>query len=287
MRKVTLGNTGFMISPITYGGIVSKDDGQAASDRYVAWAIDHGINYFDVAPSYGDAEEKLGNSLKPYRKDVYLACKTGKRLKADAEREFETSFRLLHTDYFDVYQMHSLTTDQDIEQAFGPGGVLEMMVKAKEDGKVRKLGITCHNEDVALKAISLYNFDTVMFPLNWGLNMKKDFGTRISRAAMQRGMGLLALKGLIHRAWKSPQERQESRFPKSWCMPFENNDALAIAALKYTHSLGPDTLIPPGNFESFSFMVDHIDQVLDEPLTEEERALLSQELKNIDGHFFF
>ena len=287
MNKNAFGNTGFEVSPVAYGGIVSKDDGQAASDRYVAWAIDQGVNYFDVAPSYGDAQEKLGNSLRPYRKNVYLACKTGKRLRVEAEREFEESFRLLHTDYFDVYQMHSLTTDQDIEDAFGPNGVLQMMDEAKQAGRVRKLGVTCHNEDVALKAISLYPFDTVLFPLNWGLNMKKDFGTRISRAAKQRGMGLLAMKGLIHRAWLSPEERQASRFPKSWCKPISDNEALGVAALKYTHGLGADILIPPGNFESFSFVVNHIDQVLNEPLSADEQALLQAELKAIDGHWFF
>ena len=83
--KRTLGKTGYEVFPVAYGGIVSMKDGQAPSDNYVSWAIDHGVNYFDVAPSYQDAEEKLGNSLRPYRKDVYLACKTNCRLKKDAE----------------------------------------------------------------------------------------------------------------------------------------------------------------------------------------------------------
>ena len=101
MIKRKFGNTGFDITPVVYGGIVSMEDGQDASDKYVSWAIDHGINYFDVAPSYGDAQEKLGNSLIPYRKKIHLACKTGCRMRVDAQKEFEESFRLLHTDYFD------------------------------------------------------------------------------------------------------------------------------------------------------------------------------------------
>ena len=74
--KRELGNTGFKLYPVVYGGIVSMDDGQDASDNYVSWAIDRGVNYFDIAPVYGDAQEKLGNSLKEYRKNVFLACKT-------------------------------------------------------------------------------------------------------------------------------------------------------------------------------------------------------------------
>ena len=89
MKYRTLGNTGFNVSAVSYGGIVSMEDGQEASNRYVSWAIDQGINYFDVAPTYGDAQEKLGASLKPYRKDVYLACKTAQRLHKDAKIELE------------------------------------------------------------------------------------------------------------------------------------------------------------------------------------------------------
>jgi aryl-alcohol dehydrogenase-like predicted oxidoreductase len=111
----SLGNTGYQVSAVVYGGIVSMRDGQTNSDRYVAWAIEQGINYFDVAPTYGDAQEKLGQSLIPYRKDVYLACKTKQRLREGAEKEMKESLRLLHTDHFDVYQMHELPTKEDLD----------------------------------------------------------------------------------------------------------------------------------------------------------------------------
>lgn len=198
MIKRKFGNTGFDITPVAYGGIVSMEDGQDASDKYVSWAIDRGINYFDVAPSYGDAQEKLGNSLIPYRKNIHLACKTGCRMKVDAEKEFEESFRLLHTDYFDVYQMHGLSSEKEVDQAFGVGGIMEMMLKAKEKGLVRNLGITCHSEAAALKAMSLYDFDTVLFPLNWHMNIGYDMGTQLCKTAKEKGMGLLAMKGKTH-----------------------------------------------------------------------------------------
>ena len=141
MKYRKLGHTGFEVSAVVYGGIVSmahgdgrvyQDNGQAASDRCVSWAIDRGINYFDVAPTYGDAQLMLGNSLKPYRKDIFLACKTEERERTRAESLMRESLRLLHTDYFDIYQMHALTTMRDIEIAFGPGGVMEMMRDMKE-----------------------------------------------------------------------------------------------------------------------------------------------------------
>ena len=136
--KRELGKTGFKVFPVVYGGIISMRDGQDASNNYVAWSRDRGINYFDVAPTYGDAQEKLGLSIKPFRKDIYLASKTTQRSREGAEKEFEESLRLLHTDYFDVYQLHSLTSAEDVDEAFGANGVIEMIEKEKTRGRIRK-----------------------------------------------------------------------------------------------------------------------------------------------------
>ena len=128
MQYRDLGRTGFKVSAVSYGGIVSASeydgrnygpDGQEKSDGYVAWAMEQGVNYFDVSPRYGNAQTMMGNSLVPFRKDIYLACKTENRLRAQAEPEMEESLKLLHTDYFDVYQMHALATMRDLELA-GP-----------------------------------------------------------------------------------------------------------------------------------------------------------------------
>ena len=81
-------------------------------------AIDRGINYFDVAPSYGNAEEQLGPALRPYRDNVFLACKTGRRDAAGAREEMEQSLRKMQTDHFDLYQLHAITSDEDVAQAF-------------------------------------------------------------------------------------------------------------------------------------------------------------------------
>ena len=113
-----LGKTGMRISGIVYGGIVSTmggyagytydKDGQKASDEYVEYALEAGINYFDVAPKYGDAQLRLGDSLRGLRDNIYLACKTGHRDYDSAARDFERSLCLLHTDHFDLYQLHAL-----------------------------------------------------------------------------------------------------------------------------------------------------------------------------------
>lgn len=299
MNKKCLGKTGYDVSSITYGGIVSASicdqytyagDGQAASDYFVSWAIEQGINYFDVAPTYGNAEQLMGNSLKPYRKDIYLACKTNLRKRAEAEKEMETSMKLLHTDYFDTYQIHGLTTMEELDIAFGTGGVMELLSDMKEKGYARKLGITAHDEDVALKALDLYDFDSVLFPFNWHMHMARKMGDRLLTVAKERNVGVLCMKSMIECAWKdADSERWISKYPKSWCKPIDVDEEpeFLLAALKYVVSLGVDTIIPPGNFEHFRFGVEHIDRALTEPLSEKERKLLEERFQLVKDRPFF
>ena len=141
MQKRPYGTTGIDLSIVGFGGIVVKGVTAKQADLDVGWAIDQGVNYFDVAPRYGNAQEMLGPALEPYRSGVFLACKTTNRDAAGARAELENSLRLLRTGHFDLYQMHSMKTREDLEQATGPGGALETFVTAREQGLVRYLGI--------------------------------------------------------------------------------------------------------------------------------------------------
>ena len=297
MEYRIFGKTGINISAISYGGIVSAGvydgvtyptEGQEASDRYVDWAIERGINYFDVAPSYGNAQEQMGNSLKPHRSKIHIACKTAKRTRLDAEKELRESLKQLHTEYFDVYQLHAVSSMQDVERAFAPGGVMELMRELKEKGIARNISFTAHDEDAALKMIELYDFDSVLFPFNWFMHMEHGMGSRLIKAAKEKDMGVLCMKAFVERSWESDAERATSAFPKSWCKPIDVEDeAFGVAAMKYALSLGVDALIPPGNFPSFSFAVDHIDACLQNPLTDQDRAYLEEKLNLVRGKEFF
>lgn len=286
----TLGKTGYSISAVTYGGIVSMEDGQKNSDNYVSWALSQGINYFDVAPTYGDAEEKLGNSLIPYRDQIYLACKTNIRTRKEAEEEMEKSRKLLHTDYFDVYQMHGLCTMEELETVFAPGGVMELLIEMKEKGIAKKLGFTAHSETVALEAIKRYDFDTVLFPFNWHMNLKYGMGNRLLAAAKEKNMGILCMKSMIERAWDEKRDTDaKKKYPKSWCKPFdvEADHELLRSAVKYALSLGVDTIIPPGNIDHFRFGVENIEEMLSNPYGAEDEKRLKEYLKKVEDYPFF
>ncbi|RPI00665.1 MAG: aldo/keto reductase [Calditrichaeota bacterium] len=255
MPKRKLGRTGEKLSLLGFGGILVMNEEQPIANEMVARAFDHGINYFDVAPSYGNAEEKLGPALEPYRKRCFLACKTNQRKADDAQRELENSLRILRTDHFDLYQLHHLTSDEDIEIAFGPGGALETFVKAKEKGLVRFLGFSAHSEEAAMEAMNRFDFDTILFPINFVNWYEGNFGPRVLATAKEKRMGILALKGLAFSARKSEQEFQ---YRKIWYNPIAADaDETARLALNWTLMQGVTAAIPPGEpmFWDRAFMI--------------------------------
>jgi aryl-alcohol dehydrogenase-like predicted oxidoreductase len=248
MEQRILGKTGFKISVFSFGGIVVRDTPQAEADRIVSEAVDKGINYFDVAPSYGNSQDILGPAIKPHRSKVYLACKTNKRTKQEALAELENSFRLLETDYFDVYQMHGVRPEE-VATVLGPGGALEALVEAKQRGCVRNIGITTHFDDVALRLINAWDFDTLLFPINWACWLKNGLGQAALEAAAKKNMGRIAIKGLADRAkdTNDTEGRSGDGYPKCWYRPIFDDPALADLALRFTLSQDVHTAVSPGD----------------------------------------
>jgi len=240
-----LGETGEHLSVVGLGGIVVRSLEQSEADRHVAQAIERGINYFDVAPTYGDAQDRLGPALEPYRKGVFLACKTTKRDQEGAAAELENSLKVLRTDHFDVYQLHGLQNVGEVETAFGPRGAMETFVRAKEQGKTRFLGFSAHSVQAALAAMARYDFDTVLFPINYVLSLKEKFGPQVIEKASEKGMGILALKALA----RSRATRENKPFAKCWYIPETEPEAQELA-VRFTLSQ-PDswlqTSVQPGS----------------------------------------
>ena len=175
-----LGRTGEELSVLGFGGIVVTRETPEAAANYVAEAFDRGVNYFDVAPSYGNAEERLGPALAPYRDRCFLACKTTARGAQEAEAELNTSLKRLRTDHVDLYQLHAITeVGKDVEAAFAPGGVMEAVTRAREAGKIRFVGFSAHSEQAAHAAMDRFDFDTVLFPFNFATWLKNGFGPSV------------------------------------------------------------------------------------------------------------
>ncbi len=279
MEKRTLGQTGESLSMVGFGGILVMDEEPASASRLVAQAVDRGINYFDVAPTYGNAEERLGPALEPYRKSVFLACKTEKRSAEEAKEALHESLELLRTDYFDLYQLHAVTTMEDVEQIMGPGGALETFVKAREDGLVRYLGFSAHSEEAATALLDRFTFDSILFPFNWVCWHQGNFGPRALEKAQEAGVGILALKSLAKRKWK---EGEEKTWSKAWYAPVDTFEAVSLA-LRFTLSKPVTAAVSPGHPELLWWACDAADEFT--PLSEEEAAELARQSEGLDPLF--
>jgi aryl-alcohol dehydrogenase-like predicted oxidoreductase len=248
IEKRTLGRTGEKLSMIGFGGIVVMDATTEQAAARVKEAIDHGVNYFDVAPSYGNAEEMLGPALEPYRKDVFLACKTMERKKEGARKELEQSLEHLRTDHFDLYQLHAVTTLEDVETIFAGGGALETFLEAREEGKVRYLGFSAHSVEAAMALMDRFDFDTLLFPFNFATWYAGNFGPQVMERAKEKQMGILALKAMAWRPWEEGEERTVA---KAWYKPLPTKEE-ARQGLRFTLSHPVTAAIPPGDENLFS-----------------------------------
>jgi aryl-alcohol dehydrogenase-like predicted oxidoreductase len=267
-----LGKTGEHLSIIGFGGIVVMNEDPSAAVNIVSEAVDRGINYFDVAPSYGNAQQRLGPALKPYRDKCFLACKTDGRLKDDSRADLENSLKLLETDHLDLYQFHALTKMTDLDKVLGPGGAIETFEAAKKEGKIRYIGFSVHSVETALAAIDRYNFDTVLFPLNWVLVSQANFGLQILKRAQEKQMGVLCLKSMAKTVWPAGVKKNHPE-PKCWYQPAAFPDEASLG-LRWTLSHPITAAIPPGDERYFRLAMDVAQRY--KPLEpNEEQALLS------------
>jgi aryl-alcohol dehydrogenase-like predicted oxidoreductase len=271
--KRRLGKTGADLSIIALGGMLVKNTEQFFANNIVAEAFDRGINYFDVAPEYGDAQQRLGPALEPYRKRSFLACKTLMRDKNGAAEELEDSLRKLRTDHVDLYQFHAVTTKEDVAKIFGPNGAMETFQAARQAGKVRFIGFSAHSVENALAMLDHYDFDTILFPINFVLFSQANFGPQVLARAREKGMGILALKSMAKTTWPAAQKKDHPH-PKCWYQPAAFPDEASLG-MRWTLSQPITAAVPPGD-ENYFRLAMNVAQSFEPLKAEEEKALLAR-----------
>ena len=249
------GGDGVELSVIGLGGIVVMNAEQEHANRVVAEAVEKGVNYFDVAPTYGDAEVKLGPALSPYRSQSFLACKTTRRDRNGASEELERSLQRLKTDHLDLYQLHAITdVAEDVDAAFAKGGAMEVFVEAKKSQRVRYLGFSAHSEEAALAAMDRYDFDSILFPVNFACLMKGGFGESVIKAARKKGVTMLGLKPTALQKW--PENAPErNTYGKCWYQPVANKRLMGLT-LRWALSQPVTSVVPPGEESLFRMALD-------------------------------
>jgi len=247
--KRLLGKTGRKLSIIGFGGIVVMNAEPEHAKEVVAEAVEKGINYFDVAPTYGDAELKLGPALKPFRDKCFLACKTIRRDRAGAKEELDNSLKNLKTDHFDLYQLHAISdVENDVKAALAKDGAIQTFLDARKQGIIDLIGFSAHSPQAALAAMREFGFDTILYPVNFCCHFQGSFDQEVLVEAQKRNMGILALKAMAKQKWQNDEDRKA--YPKCWYEPISEPE-IARLALHWTLSQGVTAAIPPGEEQLF------------------------------------
>lgn len=255
------------LSILGLGGMLLVDMEQKEANEIVARAFDCGINYFDVAPFYGngEAENLMGSALAPYRNRVFLACKTLERSATGALAELDESLRSLQTDCLDLYQFHAVSDEDEVEEIFAPGGAMETFQLAQQKGKIRYIGFSAHTVDAALAMLDRFPFDSILFPVNFVCCTKGNFGPQVITRARELGVARLAIKAMAHGPWRKNDKR---KYPNCWYRPIEDRE-LARQALRFTLSEDVTAAIPPGDIRLFTMALELANDL--PPLNAEER----------------
>lgn len=192
-----LGKTGVDVTLFGLGGEgVLRTDGRVAEAvRVIHRALDQGVNYCDTSPAYASSIDYYGEALGERRKDIFLASKTHDRSRDGSLRLLDDSLRRLRTDHLDLWQLHDLRTQDDLQRIFGKGGALEALQQARAEGRVRFLGITGHHDpEILMEAMRRFDFDTVLVALNAADVHRLSFAQTVLPEAARRGMGVIGMK---------------------------------------------------------------------------------------------
>ena len=238
LQKRRLGRIEWKASILTLGGCGLGKVSQDKADALVKLALRYGVNMVDVAPSYGRAELRLASWVPKYRKKLFVAEKTMERSRKGAWSELQRSLRRVGTKTFDLYQLHAVGDLQQLRTALGRNGAIQALREAKETGLVKYIGITGHKDmRVLRKAIELFDFDSVLLPVNMASMMKPSPGNDfrpVLRLAAERDMSVIAIKAIAKGRWKAGSRKRY----QTWYEPIDVEEDV-LQAVSFTLSQEP------------------------------------------------
>jgi len=222
MEKRRFGRTGHMSTVAIFGAAAFWEVEQKDADRVMEMVIEAGVNHIDVAPSYGQAEQRLGPWMKRERSRFFLGCKTMERTREGAWKELRESLERLQTEAFDLYQCHAVTSMDELDSLFVKGGAMEAMIEARDQGLTKYIGITGHGVDapkIYLEALRRFDFDSVLFPLNFIQLANPEFrknAEELIETCKTRDAGTMAIKSVTKGPWGDKKQTAAT-----WYEPFD------------------------------------------------------------------
>ncbi|HZM22881.1 MAG TPA: aldo/keto reductase [Anaerolineales bacterium] len=237
METRRFGRTGHMSTVAIFGAAAFSKISQEDADKVMEMIIEAGVNHIDVAPSYGEAEVRIGPWIPRERNRFFLGCKTMERTKEGAWNEMQGSLKRLQTETFDLYQCHAITTMEELDSVTMKGGALEAFVEARREGLTKYIGITGHGADapkIYLEALRRFDFDSVLFPLNF-VQMRnpeyRKYAEELIATCKTKDVGTMVIKAVTKGPWG-----EKAHTATTWYEPFDQMDEIEPAvnfALSY------------------------------------------------------
>ena len=225
IERRPFGRTRHQSTVTLFGGAALARATQDEADRTLEVLLSYGVNHIDTASRYGDSELRIGPWMARHRKDFFLATKTGMRGAREAREDLHRSLERLRVDSVDLIQLHSLGHPDDWDQAMGPGGALEALAAAKQQGLVRAIGVTGHGWTIAAmhrRSLAHFEFDSILLPYNFFMAQNDRYREafhEVTAICRERNVAVQTIKAIArgpwaatdrsHATWYQPLERQE------------------------------------------------------------------------------
>ena len=272
METRRFGRTGHLSTVAILGAAAFGDVEQSEVDKVMEQVLSAGVNHIDVAPSYGEAELRLGSWLARERERFFLGCKTTERSKQGAASELRRSLKRLQVDYFDLYQIHAVTSLAELDEVTRPGGVIEALVEAQTAGLIGFIGITGHGIDspaVFIEALRRYDFDSVMFPLNavqYANPRYRQHAEELIGQCRTKDIGIMTIKSIAKAPWG-----QRRKTHSTWYQPM-NEIGQIQQAIDFVLSQDVTGICTAGDTRVLPLVLEACENFT--PLTEHEQETL-------------
>ena len=227
---LSFGRSGHPSTRTIFGAAAFMDTPQKEVDATMELLLQNGVNHMDTASSYAKSEELLGDWIRRHGKPFFLATKTDQRTRQPAYDEIRRSLELLHVDQLDLIQLHALHEEPDWTAAFGPGGVLEAVIQARDEGLVRFIGVTGHGVPVPefhLRSLALFDFDSVLLPYNYVMMQNPRYAENFNKVlavCQERNIAVQTIKGVTRSPWNDIQQNRTT-----WYRPLEDQADIDLA----------------------------------------------------------
>jgi predicted aldo/keto reductase-like oxidoreductase len=275
MEKRRFGRTGHDSTVAIFGAAAFYDISQDEADQVLEYILSTDINHIDVAPGYGKAEIRMGPWLSEVRDRFFIGCKTQQRTKAAAETELRRSLERLQIDKFDLFQLHAVTNMDELNQVTRPDGALEAILEAKDEGLLDYVGITGHGleaPEVFLEALERFDFDTVLFPINFILYENESYREKAETlldVCRERDLGSMIIKHIAKGPWGEMDKTHTT-----WYRPFTQQEWIQ-KGVDFALSQPVTGICTPGDVNLLPLVVEACQQF--QPMvTDQQVDLISQ-----------